>query len=316
MKNGASLASTVVEEVREVVNAWGLESGTSTRRISLDQRKKAIERVRRSPRLRELTDLIGRMKALAAQTKKKKLENGFEIEDIELGNKIESVIPSERMKLANPAMKKDFMVRYNERKLMQYKKTEYKSIGRGPVVVCHDKSGSMGGQRDDWATALTLAMLEVAQKEKRNFAYIPYESHVIGNMVKNIPAGELDPDDIMDIAELPAQGGTDFMSPLNEALRCIDSDNYNKGDIVFITDGDCGVTNEWLDYFLKKKQEQEFYVNTVLIDAGGFGGVSDGTIKRFSDHITLISDVAQLGEDTKSIFKIVEDENKYQTTSN
>lgn len=311
MEKGSQTAMTTVDEVRDVVNAWGLEAGSSTRRISLDQRKKAIERVRNSPRLKELTDLIGRMKALAMKTKKKKLDNGSTIEDVELGNKIENVIPSERMKLANKATKRDFIHRYNQRQLLQYHKIDIKTQGRGPVVVCHDKSGSMGGHRDDWATALTLAMLEVAQKEKRNFAYIPYESHIISHMVKNIAAGELDPDDIMDIAELSTRGGTNFMAPMDEALRCIQSETYNKGDIVFITDGDCGVTDQWLEKFKKVKEEKEFYVNTVLIDAGGYGGVSRGTIDKFSDNITRISDVAQLGDDTKQIFRIAQDDQKY-----
>ncbi len=312
LEKGSSIAHQQVEEVRDVVAAWGLEAGTGIRRISLDQRKKAIERIRNSERLKNLTDLIGRMKALATRTNKKKIPDGATIEDVELGNKIDRVIPSERMKLAHPATKRDFLHRYSQRQLMQYKKIDEKTMGRGPVVVCHDKSGSMMGGRDDWATALTLAMLEVAQKEKRNFAYIPYASHIISNMVKNINAGELDPDDIMDIAELSSGGGTNFMAPLDEALRCIQSDNYKKGDIVFITDGDCGVSDEWLKKFKAIKEQKEFYVNTVLINAGGYGGVSTGTIKKFSDNITTISDLANLGDNTEEIFRIVKDKDKYQ----
>jgi uncharacterized protein with von Willebrand factor type A (vWA) domain len=209
-----------VGEVRDIIEAWGLEAVNSSRRISLDKRKKAIERIRRSDRLKELTDLIGRMKKIAQQKKKQKLPDGHSIKTIEMGNQLERVAPSELMKLANPHMKKDFMQRYHQKQLMQYKKDSTKSTGRGPVVFLHDKSGSMDGTKDDWSTALALATLEVAQKEKRNYGYIPYESRVITKMVKNIPAGELDPDDIMDIAEMDTRGGTNFMAPMDEAIAC------------------------------------------------------------------------------------------------
>lgn len=311
LDKGSKKAMDTVDEIREIVSAWGLEAGENGRRISIDERKRAIERVRRSPRLKELTDIIGRMKKLAMDKKKIKQPDGHAIETVELGNKLESVIPSEMMRLANPITKKDFMQRYHEKKLLQYKKNDTKSVGRGPVIVCHDKSGSMGGSRDDWSTALTLAMLEVAQKEKRNFAYIPYESAVIGSMVKNINVGELDPNDIMDIAELGVRGGTNFMAPMDEAVRCLSGDKFKKADIVFITDGDCGITPQWLAKFKKVKEEKQFYVNTVLINTGG-GSVATGTIQQFSDNITTISNLAQLDDsNTKEIFRIVDDKDKY-----
>lgn len=311
LKDGSKKALDTVEEVRDIVNAWGLEAGTHGRRISIDQRRTAIERVRRSSRLKNLTDIIGRMKKLAMEKKKVKMPDGHSIETVEQGNKLESLLPSEMMKLSSPALKKDFMMRYHQKQLLQYKKNDTKTIGRGPIVFCHDKSGSMQGDNDDWATALALAMLEVAQKEKRNFAYIPYESRVMGNMVKNINAGELDPNDIMDIAELSVSGGTNFMAPLDEAVRCLTGDRYKKGDIVFVTDGDCGITDIWLEKFLKVKAEKQFFVNTILINTGGYGA-SKGTISKFSDNITTISDLTQLDDgSTKEIFRMVDDKDKY-----
>lgn len=310
MEQGAKNAIDDVQEVRDIVEAWGLDSGANNRKISLDKRKRAIERIRRSDRLKDLTDLIGRMKKIAMQKKKQKLPDGSAISNVELGNKIESVMPSEIMKLASPHTKKDFMHRFHQKQLLQYKKNDTKQTGRGPVIVCHDKSWSMEGVKDDWSTALSLAVLEVAQKEKRNYGYIPYESKVCENMVKNVPAGELDPDDIMDIAEFNVQGGTNFMAPLNEAVNCLTSDRYKKGDILFITDGDCGITPEWLDNFKKQKAEMQFYVNTVLINIGG--GASRGTVDQFSDNVVTISNLTDLDEvNAKAIFNIIDDEDKY-----
>lgn len=311
-KKGSKAAMETVHEIRDIVNAWGLEAGENNRRISVDERKKAIERVRRSKRLKDLTDIIGRMKNLAMQKKKIKKKDGHSIADVELGNRIENLIPSELMRLASPATKRDFVHRFHQKQLLQYYKVDQKTVGRGPIVVCHDKSGSMSGESDDWSTALCLAMLEVAQKEKRNYAYIPYQAHVIGNMVKNIKAGELDPNDIMDIAELSVGGGTNFMAPIDEAIRSIESDSYKKADIVFITDGDCGVTDEWLANIRRLKEEKQFFINTVLIDT--YRSASIGTIGKFSDHITRISSLAELDDSTAAeIFRMTEDKDKFAT---
>lgn len=314
LNDASKKAADEVHEVRDIIDSWGLESGTTTRRISLDQRKKAIERIRRSDRLKDLTDLIGRMKKIALKKKKKHIPNGHAVHGIELGNKLESVIPSELMKLAHPTTKKDFMVRYHQKQLLQYKKRDSRTIGQGPIIALHDKSGSMQGPKDDWSTALCLASLEVAQKEKRNFGYIPYENIVIDKCVKNVSAGELDPQDILDIAELNTRGGTNFMAPMNEAINCLASERYKKGDILFITDGDCGITDDWLREFKKKKEELQFYVNTVLINVGG--GASRGTVDRFSDNVVTISNLAELDDaNAAAIFNVMEDKSKFANPS-
>lgn len=304
MEQGSKKANDMVTEVRDIVSAWGLESGQSNRRISLDKRRKSIERVRRSSRLKELTDLIGRFKTLALKEKKQKVKDGHSIKSVTVGDKLESLIPSEWAQLAHPTLKKNFMKRFNEKQLLQYQKEDTRSKGRGPCVFCHDKSWSMeDDSKDDWATALGLATLEVAQKERRDFAYVPYNGGVMTDKVKDIRHGELDPDDIMDIAELSPYGGTDFEAPLRKALEFLESSSYKKGDILFVTDGECGVREEFLKEFNQKKLEKKFFVHTVLINIGG--GASDGTVKLFSDHITTISSVADLDEaKAADIFKI------------
>ncbi len=313
-KNAMRKAQMDVAEMKDIIGAWGLEAGEGTR-ISVDQRKAAIERVRRSPRLKRLTDIVGRMKKIAQQKKKKKIPHGHSIENVETGRKIESALPSELMKLAHPVTKKDFYNKYQSGQLMQYKKSDIHQVGQGPVIFCHDKSGSMDGERDDWATALALAMLEVAQKEKRNYAYIPYESHVMASHVYNIRPGEVDPQHILDIAELSSRGGTNFMAPLQEALNCLSADMYKKGDIVFVTDGESGVDDQWLKDFLRAKEEKQFYVNSVLINAGG-GHVSTKTLDMFSDSVTTISDIADLENgNTKEIFRIADDKDKFADAS-
>jgi uncharacterized protein with von Willebrand factor type A (vWA) domain len=63
------------------------------------------------------------------------------------------------------------------------------------LVACLDKSGSMAGQPDLWATAVALALLDQARHEHRPFALLGFDGavkseHVIapGAALLRIPA--------------------------------------------------------------------------------------------------------------------------------
>ena len=105
---------------------------------------------------------------------------------------------------------------------------------------------------------------------------------------------------VMDLAEYFPGGGTDFQKPLDAALECLKQAKYKKGDIVFITDGECQVTAEWAENFRDEKDRLGFSLYSILIDVGPS---SLGTLKEFSDRITTIKQLTGLtGEGAKDIF--------------
>lgn len=309
----AEQAMIEVHELQETIAAWGIGSGDHSNKLPLDQRRKAIERIRRSNRLKSLTDLVGRFRKIAMKKRKKPVPNGSNIKTVTTGNKIEDILPSERMNLAHPGTKRDFYRRLNERGLLIYKKEDVQSVGRGPVIFCQDKSGSTSGQIDNWATALALATVEVAQKENRPFAYIPFDDRVL--KTKDIQPGDLDPQDVLDIAEMTSGGGTNFMAPLERCAKVIEDSRYKKADVIFVTDGHAAVSPEFKKRFEELKKEKGFYVSAVIINIGAYA--STGTsVKDFADNITTISDVADLdGSSADKIFNLLDDKDKYNTTA-
>jgi hypothetical protein len=66
----------------------------------------------------------------------------------------------------------------NGRQVLQYQLIGNEPLGRGPLMVLLDKSGSMDGPRDIWATALSLALLDQAQCERRTFALLAFDYRV------------------------------------------------------------------------------------------------------------------------------------------
>ena len=197
--------SQEVQQVSELCEAWGLGTGDSCH-VAFQNKKDAIERIRRSSKLNKLTDLVGRMKDSAMTEQKKKAKHGaVEIKSVTVGDKIQDTLPSDRMNLCNDTTKRDFYRRMTEHQLLTYSKEAHKQKNKGPIIVCVDTSGSMQGDEEIWSKALSVGILEVAQMQKRDFACIIYSSHADDPIV--IKKDEIAPQKIIDCAEKFHNGG-------------------------------------------------------------------------------------------------------------
>lgn len=284
-------ASMEVAETSEMVDIWGLGEGEKCR-VSYQNKKDAIERIRKSPKLKHLTDLIGRFKESAITEQKKKTKHGaVEISSVTVGKKIEDTLPSERMMLSNDTTKSDFYNRYSEGRLMTYSKESNKSKNKGPIILCCDESGSMDGDRETWSKAFTMGVLEIAQIQKRDFAFIAYDSHANEPIV--IKKGEVSPEKVITICEEFLDGGTNFEAPLRKALDLIKDSTFKNADIIFVTDGDCSVSDSFKQKFKQVKEDKEFACKGILVDMGGYRS-SDSTLREFCDDVVRISNIADL----------------------
>lgn len=301
---GSTLTETgkQVQEVSELCEAWGLGSGENCQ-VAFQNKKDAIERIRRSDKLKKFTDIIGKFKESAIVEQKKKAKHGaVEIKGVTTGDKIQDTLPSDRMNLCNDITKGDFYRRMSEHGLLQYSKESNKQKNKGPIIVCVDTSGSMQGDEEIWSKALTVGILEVAQMQKRDFACIIYSSHADKPIV--IKKDEIAPQKIIDCAERFHNGGTSFEAPLNEALELIKDSTFKNADIVFITDGDCYVSDNFSRKFKQTKEDKDFRTLGVLVNMG-CGHVSDSSLKEFCDNITLVSDIADLNDGNSEVNKSI-----------
>lgn len=299
LQSAAKEAQEDVKEMDEFVNAWGLSGDDSPSRVTFEEMRGALERIRASNKLKDLTDIIGRFRAVAKNNLKKKSKGeGASIKDVCIGDDIEKMLPSEKGLLANKSTKKIFNKKYVEKQLLQYEVESNKRKGLGPMIVDLDVSGSMNdGKRNVWGRAVALALLEVAQRQKRNFTLSLFNNKIVKEWI--IPKGELKPDMILDIAESHYSGGTTFSVPLLRSMEIIKQEKgFRKADIIFITDGDCDLSESEEANLLKLKKERNICIQTIIINVGGH--CSDKGVERWSDSVKRISKLADLGEGSAS----------------
>ena len=304
-----------VQQVSDLVDAWGLGgSDTGKRKVPYGIKRNVIEKIRGSKYLTKFTDVIGRFKETAiAETKKKDKSTSVEVVSVTSGNRLQDALPSDKMNLCNDITKKDLYRRMSENQLLTYEKESNNEKNKGPIIVCVDISGSMGGcyynyedpqcsDPIDWAKAMAISILEIAQRQKRNYACIMYDDRVRQTTV--LQKDENSPDKIIEIAETESGGGTDFVPPLEKSLDLIKESEFKNADIVFITDGECYLPDSFKRKFNNIKEDKEFKCLGVLID---YHRSSRTSLKEFCNSVTYISDIAEANdsnnENNKEIFR-------------
>lgn len=86
---------------------------------------------------------------------------------------------------------------------------------------------------------------------------------------------------------------TNFEAPLRKALDLIKDSTFKNADIIFVTDGDCSVSDKFKQEFKRIKEDKEFACKGILVDMGSWRS-SDSTLREFCDDVVRISNVADL----------------------
>ena len=74
--------------------------------------------------------------------------------------------------------------------------------------------------------------------------------------------------DKMTATETFLGGGTNFQTPMDEALRLMEAEGFENADIVFITDGECELSDAYVEQLRTEQAERRFTVTGVLLDKG------------------------------------------------
>lgn len=157
----------------------------------------------------------------------------------------------------------------------------------GDIICCLDESGSTEGEAAAWGKAVAMTLLEIAAESRRSFALI----HFAGSsscQVDIFRPGEYTLKDKLTASET-FLGGTNFERPIREALRLMDTEGFEKTDVVFITDGECELPDACQQELQAAQAAYHFTVTGILLDEGNAG--MDFSLKPFCQEIYRTSEL-------------------------
>jgi uncharacterized protein with von Willebrand factor type A (vWA) domain len=302
MRRALTEAQEAIDEAEETANAFGYGTEPGTDGYTDPQRKLAIaQKIKNNPKLKEIAELAGRFRREARKEQSnKKLPGPDELADVEMGDDLGRLIPSELMKLNDPVMEPMFYKGFLEKALIQYKLVEAIKESKGDIIMCIDNSGSMTMRYgpftgEVWSKAVALAMCQIAVDQRRRFVIIHFDSSV--KKVYQFDPEKVIPEDLLDACSYFSGGGTDFEPPFKKAFEIIsDSPKFKKADVVFVTDGNAPLNNASDVIELKKLTEARIF--SIII------GFAAANLEPVSDEMTpVLRDLA--GDDAEEIKKII-----------
>jgi uncharacterized protein with von Willebrand factor type A (vWA) domain len=287
-----------IDQSSQDAESWSVQLGSGGRSPAGAQLELG-KRLAGNAKLKKLAHMVGRMRAQALALRRTLFERAnAEMYEVGLGAELSRLLPHELLALRHPLLRRDFARRFVDAELLQYALRAVEEKGRGPMIVCLDGSSSMAGDKEIWSKAVSLTLLDIAQRQRRLFRSICFAAADMPLQVLDLNGRQryvAEMQKVFQLAEYFPGGGTDFQKPLSAAVECLQKARYKRGDVVFITDGECRVDATWLSAFKRAKGRLGFSLFSVLIDVGSS---SLGALKEFSDKITTISQLtSEAGRD-------------------
>ncbi|PAK22292.1 hypothetical protein CJD44_36340, partial [Streptomyces sp. alain-838] len=301
-RSAVAQAARAARNETALMRAWGVGPG-ELERMPFEQRARLAERLR-TGRLAQWAELIGRFRQMADGERARRVENATgELIGVTLGDDLSRVIPSELASLGVPELRAVFAARYAAGELMLYDSQGEQATGRGAVIACVDTSHSMyeagpgGITREAWAKACALALLDQARHAGRDFVGILFaaaDKLRVFRFPADRPAGVTE---VLDFAESFLGGGTSYQRPLTAAAEILEEEFNDsaraRGDIVMLTDDDCGVTEEWMRGWKDAKHRLGFRVFGIAVGAPRVAG-EDSVLDALCDNLRAVEDLTDV----------------------
>jgi uncharacterized protein with von Willebrand factor type A (vWA) domain len=274
-------------------------------------RMSLAERVSSDARLKRVMKLAGRLRRLASDGRKVRDDLGAStLVGTTIGGDLPRALPTELGLLRHARLRRVQLAKLADRRLQQYHVVGDVPKGRGPIVVLLDESSSMEGERSLWATAVALACLGTAARERRACTVIGFNGSV-RYVVRLDAAGKAWRHSTSDMALATAMGGcaevalhvassrpnggTDFAPALRAALQLEDGVTRERADLVLVTDGHAEAPTSVMQALTAAK-EDGLRVFGLTVGGGSLGHA----VRQLTDHVVDL-DAASSSDDSKAV---------------
>ena len=249
-------ASKIVDSVNkandelqdQMSSLFGDTAGQGASSGTLAEKKALAKRLNRNQTLRKIATRLGTLRRIWGERKRaRKAKSNYEnITGVKFDNNVTQAFPSEIALAATPQGRALFALKYAERTLLTKDYTaNRKDLGKGPIVMYIDVSGSMTGASEIWSKAIAFVIAEEALKQRRKVQINLFDTYIQNSVT--IEPNKASASKLLDfVGDWFLRGGTSFNSVIDHALK---NDELTKNsDVLMITDGESAVN----DAFVKR----------------------------------------------------------------
>jgi uncharacterized protein with von Willebrand factor type A (vWA) domain len=261
----------------------GSDAGTGKHTNDLNQKRELAKRLRQNKKLRAIANRLGFLRRIWTERKKaRRAKASYEaIAGAAFSNEVVKAFPNELALAATPQGRALFALKYSQRSLLTKDyEAHRKDLGKGPIVMYIDVSGSMTGETEIWSKAIALLIAEEALKQKRGVQIHLFDVRITDSV--SLDATRADNNELLDfVATWHLGGGTSFNAVLAHAVTS--AKITDKTDILMITDGHSEVHDHTIRNINAMKERTGAMWSTICIetDAGPI-------LNRFSDEVHTV----------------------------
>jgi uncharacterized protein with von Willebrand factor type A (vWA) domain len=276
----------VAKDIKSLVARMGVGTDST---LSYGDDPEAILRLARNTDVeRVLRMVLGvRVSPLALSRAMTRYSRGW-LSGLEYGDDLERIHYGE---LALP--EELFLAKLANSKLLLYEKQL--PAARGPIYVLLDKSGSMIGEKIDWARAVALALLQKSAREGRPFYARFFDSTVYPLLKVGKRRSASDVISVIEyLATIKAGGGTNITNALVTAARDIarNTGRDKVSHVVLITDGEDKIDISEVE---RSRRDAEMRIISIMIQG------HNHYLKRVSDRYMKVRSL-----NAKSMLEVIE----------
>ena len=190
---------------------------------------------------------------------------------------------SESLNLTHPVLRRLWRARFAEAQLLTYDdrareprpnprplpegaaaRVQHAPLGRGPLIVCLDTSGSMQGAPENVAKACVLQALRSAHAGDRACRLLAFggPGELLERPLTRDAAGL---DALLDLMGQAFDGGTDVQTPIERAIEQVQQQGWQDADVLIVSDGEFGLTPATLAALRQAKERLGLRVHGILI---------------------------------------------------
>jgi uncharacterized protein with von Willebrand factor type A (vWA) domain len=290
---------------KELGRLWDMSKG-NWQRVNLDILKRYAELLQRDQSLKELAEMLGKMRQAEKEFEEEmfaniqlkpewKIEHASKADLIGIheSDDLSSLLPSETALLADETMQSVFFKKFAEKKLqtfeyqakmLSYREEEFqdkrqkeKEEAKGPFIICVDTSGSMHGTPETVAKTLCFAILKIAIRDNRKCYLISFST---GIETLNLTDLKNSLDKIISFLSMSFHGGTDATPAMREALRMLKTEDYKKADVIMVSDFVIPAFDKTTQEQIKASKENKTKFHSLVIG----NSQNPATIKDFDSN--------------------------------